>query len=214
MGFSNRLKLWNNIDYFLLLIIKQSRRCKYWFPLTEKLLFCNFSSFYFPRLFEEPETRAQSMLIKVSPLNRQKNSPGGHTYLSAVSSICQWYNCSNTFQLFKFSQWEYLVGPITPITPKPTGKNTKSRCFFVFVSTSKEWNWLWSELGADSGEQELTGGDSSSSPVRQVITWPEYWQKIILHWNSIIFQLHQRGSCLKRVEFCSKCCIKILLFCH
>ena len=54
---------------------------------TENLLFCNFFSFYFPRVFEEAETRAQSMLIKVSPLNGQKNSPGGHTYLSAVSRI-------------------------------------------------------------------------------------------------------------------------------
>ena len=57
--------------------------------LTENLLLCFVFSFYFPRLFEESETRAQSMLIKVSPLNGQKNSPEGQTYLAAVSSICQ-----------------------------------------------------------------------------------------------------------------------------
>ena len=45
--------------------------------------------FVFPGFCEERETGVQSMLIKVSPLNGQKNAPLGHTYLSAVSSICQ-----------------------------------------------------------------------------------------------------------------------------
>ena len=120
------------------------------------ILFCNFYSFYFPRLFEEPETRAQSMLIKVSPLNRQKNSPGGHTYLSAVSSICQWYNCSHTLEL------NYLLEIQT------YKNNNKENLNSGFVSTSKEWNWLWSELGSDSGEQELT---VETPPVLQSDKW-------------------------------------------
>ena len=166
--------------------------------------------FVFPGFCEERETGVQSMLIKVSPLNGQKNAPLGHTYLSAVSSICQCDTIVPTLLISSglllktpcWVSWGYISLAMIYLFSKyyprkgMNGWNVSSE-----KRENKSW-YLWFNfkrvklivkwVGVWLRGTRTDCRDSSSSPVRQVITWPEYWQKIILLWNSIIFQLHQR----------------------